>query len=132
MERKSPFDYLTPLSKNLYSIHTILSILESACLSRIERWWTYEFCFDRHFRQFHEDQEEHLKKDFILGLLDPNTEQDDEIRVPSFYLSKRFSGRRCRWQNGKIRSKTLHKWRYLRYNERKTNDRGQSSSFAFL
>uniref|UniRef100_A0A7S2DT72 MRH domain-containing protein n=1 Tax=Octactis speculum TaxID=3111310 RepID=A0A7S2DT72_9STRA len=36
--------------------HTALDFLEAlqgTCFSRHEGWWSYEFCYKRHFRQFH-------------------------------------------------------------------------------
>merc|ERR1719401_1251842 len=38
---------------NLSIRDTISRALKGKCQSRNEGWWTYEFCFDRHLRQYH-------------------------------------------------------------------------------
>eukprot|EP00210_Caulerpa_lentillifera_P007988 g7627.t1 len=63
---KSPFD--------------ILDTLGSSCLFRIEQYWSFEFCYKKRFRQFHEDKDERNKLDYTLGIFDPEIEQDKDIQ----------------------------------------------------
>ena len=50
-------------------------------MKRLERWWKYEFCFDRHVRQYHDDEEGHILDDYKLGTVDSTAKPDNEIRV---------------------------------------------------
>ncbi|XP_057538576.1 protein OS-9 homolog [Amaranthus tricolor] len=48
----------------------LLEVLEEQCLLRREGWWTYEFCFKKHLRQVHLEDEK-IAQEFVLGLYDP-------------------------------------------------------------
>ena len=41
--------------------------LKSSCMSYIEGWWTYEFCFAKHVRQFHVSPQGKLEAEYVLG-----------------------------------------------------------------
>jgi len=44
-----------------------LKSLKDTCIYRWEGWWTYEFCFGKHVRQFHQEQDGTIPAQFYLG-----------------------------------------------------------------
>jgi len=42
------------------------SLLET-CIYRWEGWWTYEFCYGKHVRQFHQEQDGSIPSQYLLG-----------------------------------------------------------------
>ena len=53
-------------------LHSYLTQLAGACFYRLEGWWTYEFCYLKHFRQYHQEKaktqsEVQITQDYTLG-----------------------------------------------------------------
>lgn len=49
----------------------IVKTLKGQCILKVEGWWTYEFCFEKHVQQFHAASEGTLGRrvsEFTLGL----------------------------------------------------------------
>jgi len=44
----------------------LLAPLEGSCLQRITGWWTYEYCYNKHIRQFHMEDSK-VVNEFYLG-----------------------------------------------------------------
>jgi len=44
-----------------------LKALRDTCIYRWEGWWTYEFCYGKHIRQFHQEQDGTIPAQFYLG-----------------------------------------------------------------
>ena len=40
--------------------------LMGTCFYRVEGWWTYEFCFQKHLKQFHQENNVNTAE-FLLG-----------------------------------------------------------------
>lgn len=51
----TPDQQQTKESEDSVDTQGLLSPLRSACLYKWEGWWTYEFCFGEHLRQFHQN-----------------------------------------------------------------------------
>ncbi|WOL17305.1 hypothetical protein Cni_G26096 [Canna indica] len=49
----------------------LIDILNERCFYRHEGWWTYEFCFQKHVKQLH-IEDERAVQEFVLGVFDPN------------------------------------------------------------
>ncbi|KAJ8634913.1 hypothetical protein MRB53_009180 [Persea americana] len=47
----------------------LMEVLTEQCLLRQEGWWSYEFCYKKHLRQFHVEDEK-VVQEFILGVYD--------------------------------------------------------------
>jgi len=63
------------------SIAVLLQPLNNACFYRHEGWWTYEFCFKKHVRQYHVEANAKVTVDYSLGSFDEyltNKTRDDE------------------------------------------------------
>eukprot|EP01111_Echinosteliopsis_oligospora_P010883 TRINITY_DN3466_c0_g1_i1.p1 TRINITY_DN3466_c0_g1~~TRINITY_DN3466_c0_g1_i1.p1 ORF type:complete len:161 (-),score=23.74 TRINITY_DN3466_c0_g1_i1:379-831(-) len=41
--------------------------LSSHCVLRLAGWWTYEFCYGKHMKQFHQDKHETTEQSFFIG-----------------------------------------------------------------
>lgn len=55
--------------KKTPSLESLLEPLDGVCIFRLTGWWTYELCFGRHLRQFHEDAEKKVVTvSYFLGL----------------------------------------------------------------
>lgn len=48
----------------------LLEILKGPCFIRQEGWWSYEFCYQKKFRQLHLEEDK-VVQEFILGVYDP-------------------------------------------------------------
>lgn len=47
----------------------LLKPLQGTCTYRIQGWWTYEICFGKHIRQYHEEKDQPKPTmEFFLGL----------------------------------------------------------------
>ena len=74
-------------SQRLPHIGSVLSSLRGACFYRLEGWWTYEFCFMKSLRQYHQEKAKGAKRgeaaattqDYTLGAywLPPKTREDE-------------------------------------------------------
>ena len=63
------------------SIASLLQPLTNACFYRFEGWWTYEFCFKKHVRQYHVESNSKVSVDYSLGKFNEaltNKTRDDE------------------------------------------------------
>eukprot|EP01116_Phalansterium_solitarium_P001065 TRINITY_DN10864_c0_g1_i1.p1 TRINITY_DN10864_c0_g1~~TRINITY_DN10864_c0_g1_i1.p1 ORF type:complete len:415 (-),score=136.73 TRINITY_DN10864_c0_g1_i1:77-1321(-) len=51
------------------SFDDLLEPLSNSCLYRLAGWWTYEFCFGRHLRQYHQEFDKPVREgeEFFLG-----------------------------------------------------------------
>eukprot|EP00238_Polyblepharides_amylifera_P005546 CAMPEP_0196583650 /NCGR_PEP_ID=MMETSP1081-20130531/44206_1 /TAXON_ID=36882 /ORGANISM="Pyramimonas amylifera, Strain CCMP720" /LENGTH=430 /DNA_ID=CAMNT_0041904599 /DNA_START=120 /DNA_END=1412 /DNA_ORIENTATION=+ len=56
-------------SKRATSPQESLRALGSTCFFRVEGWWTYELCIDKHVRQFHQEKDS-VVSEFFLGHFD--------------------------------------------------------------
>ena len=66
---------------NAPSIASLLQPLTNACFYRFEGWWTYEFCFKKHVRQYHVESNAKVSVDYSLGKFNEaltNKTRDDE------------------------------------------------------
>ncbi|XP_010250303.1 PREDICTED: protein OS-9 homolog isoform X1 [Nelumbo nucifera] len=54
---------------NLKTPDELLELLKEGCFIRQEGWWSYEFCYQKHLRQFHLEEDK-VVQEFILGLYD--------------------------------------------------------------
>ena len=43
------------------------------CFYRLEDWWTYELCYQKHVRQFHREKDV-LTSEYLLGLYEAETD----------------------------------------------------------
>ncbi|WOK92630.1 hypothetical protein Cni_G01321 [Canna indica] len=51
----------------------LIKVLKDQCFYKREGWWVYEFCFQKHVKQLHlEDDSNTVVQEFVLGLFDPN------------------------------------------------------------
>lgn len=74
-----------------------LEMLDTMCIFRQEGWWTYELCYGKHVRQFHqEDGRPDLE--FLLGKFDEEMAPDNEVKVDtssgnknSRYISQHYN-----------------------------------------
>lgn len=48
---------------------TLTITFSDFCIYRLQGWWNYEFCFNRHIRQFHANQLNIVEDQFFLGHL---------------------------------------------------------------
>jgi len=66
--------------------------LQETCIYRWEGWWTYEFCYGKHVRQFHQEQDGSVPAQFLLG-----QDLGTTSGVPSsdFYSEEYESGSIC-------------------------------------
>ncbi|PHT42448.1 Protein OS-9 -like protein [Capsicum baccatum] len=47
----------------------VLEVLKDRCLTRLEGWWSYEFCYENKLRQVHLEDEKPVQE-FVLGYYD--------------------------------------------------------------
>uniref|UniRef100_A0A6B2L9W3 MRH domain-containing protein n=1 Tax=Arcella intermedia TaxID=1963864 RepID=A0A6B2L9W3_9EUKA len=69
-----------------------LEDLQDRCLYRLEGWWTYEFCYGKHVRQFHQDKDGTIVASFNLGL---KTDASKGVAGEDFYYEKFSKGTVC-------------------------------------
>eukprot|EP00218_Dolichomastix_sp_CCMP3274_P013920 CAMPEP_0170149818 /NCGR_PEP_ID=MMETSP0033_2-20121228/44262_1 /TAXON_ID=195969 /ORGANISM="Dolichomastix tenuilepis, Strain CCMP3274" /LENGTH=239 /DNA_ID=CAMNT_0010386803 /DNA_START=8 /DNA_END=724 /DNA_ORIENTATION=- len=48
------------------SASELLEALGTTCFYRVEGWWTYELCYKKHVRQFHQEQDK-VVSEYVLG-----------------------------------------------------------------
>jgi len=51
-----------------------LKHMGSTCIYRLTGWWTYEFCHNKHVREFHREKDGSESQIFMLGQYQENTE----------------------------------------------------------
>jgi len=59
----------TEEEKPLPKIRDFLEPLGQSCLYRLAGWWTYEFCYGKHIRQYHQEKDAPIRPqdEFFLG-----------------------------------------------------------------
>lgn len=55
---------------------SVLTPLSARCFYRLEDWWTYELCYQKHVRQFHREKDV-LTAEYLLGVYDPDSADTD-------------------------------------------------------
>ncbi|CAL9073882.1 protein OS-9 homolog [Musa acuminata AAA Group] len=65
----------------------LIEILNDKCFYRHEGWWTYEFCFRKHVKQLHVEDEK-VVQEFILGMFDPDATADFNQNQSDFSIVK--------------------------------------------
>eukprot|EP00884_Botryococcus_braunii_P001004 jgi/Botrbrau1/10904/Bobra.0025s0077.1 len=65
----------------------LLKVLEGQCFYRVEDWWTYELCINKHVRQFHKEQDR-LMSEYKLGLYNDEKSDLNKIRTDRSPLSE--------------------------------------------
>ncbi|KAK9814659.1 hypothetical protein WJX72_009344 [[Myrmecia] bisecta] len=57
-----------------------LDALAGLCFYRIEDWWTYEYCYKKHVRQFHKDKDV-VESEYSLGTFDADQSDANTVQV---------------------------------------------------
>lgn len=57
----------------------MLSTLSARCFYRLEDWWTYELCYEKHVRQFHREKEV-LSSEYSLGVYEGEPAETDTMQ----------------------------------------------------
>jgi hypothetical protein len=52
----------------------LLSPLQGRCFRKVDGWWTYELCYEKHLRQFHKEKDGRLTE-YMLGVYDGGINQ---------------------------------------------------------
>ncbi|KAK8515524.1 hypothetical protein V6N12_075565 [Hibiscus sabdariffa] len=52
----------------------LLEVLKNQCFIRQEGWWSYEFCYQKHLRQLHLEEDK-VVQEFVLGVCDEEASQ---------------------------------------------------------
>lgn len=50
------------------------------CFYRVEDWWTYELCYQKHVRQFHREKDV-LTAEYMLGVYHQDSAETDTLQV---------------------------------------------------
>lgn len=50
------------------------------CFYRLEDWWTYELCYEKHVRQFHREKEV-LSSEYSLGVYEGGPAETDTVQA---------------------------------------------------
>eukprot|EP00494_Astrolonche_serrata_P026337 UN26598 len=64
-KHKKNNDDTTIADRNETDINSYLTGLKNNCYKTVNGWWTYEFCFDKQLRQYHEEK----TKDELTGVM---------------------------------------------------------------
>eukprot|EP00743_Colponemidia_sp_Colp-15_P003944 GILK01004254.1.p1 GENE.GILK01004254.1~~GILK01004254.1.p1 ORF type:complete len:382 (-),score=51.63 GILK01004254.1:129-1274(-) len=75
------------------SVEQILAVLADKCLYRKESWWTFEFCYGRHIKQFHQEKQgEQIVQtsEFMLGYYN-QAANEELVRAKNTIISKEFT-----------------------------------------
>ena len=80
-------------------------MLEGKCFYRQQGWWTFEFCFKSHVRQFHMDTNtEKITEEFMLGYYNASNSYEASRGLASipaeFSLKRRFMFRYSKFEDG--------------------------------
>mmetsp|Transcript_12543 Transcript_12543/g.21406 ORF Transcript_12543/g.21406 Transcript_12543/m.21406 type:complete len:437 (-) Transcript_12543:59-1369(-) len=59
----------------LQQADSLLQHNEGKCFYRLEGWWTFEYCFNRHIKQIHFGEKTSPRIEIVVGLLDTAKEQ---------------------------------------------------------
>jgi len=76
------------------SVKELMAPLSSACSYRLSGWWTYEFCYGKHLRQFHQEKDMPLRPqdEFYLGRQDGS---EEGTQHPEYYSEIYSEGSTC-------------------------------------
>lgn len=80
-------DHKNENPEKVESISEILSPLKDNCLIFGQGWWTYEFCYNKHVRQFHLGPK-NIEADYILGVAQEENQVSETLHklyYPVFY-----------------------------------------------
>ena len=55
---------------------------DARCFYRLEDWWTYELCYQKHVRQFHREKDV-LTSEYLLGVYHQDSADADTLQVAS-------------------------------------------------
>jgi len=101
---KHPLLAPTVQSKGVNKVMDYLAGLAGSCFYRVEGWWTYEFCYQKHFKQFHQENNVNTAE-FMLGLYASENGQGDgskDIKVDdsskqevAYYRQQYTLGTKC-------------------------------------
>jgi hypothetical protein len=69
-----------------------LESMQEKCIYRWEGWWTYEFCYGKHIRQFHQEQDGSIPAQFFLG---QETGTTSGVPGPDYYSIEYEAGSTC-------------------------------------
>lgn len=58
----------------------VLNALSARCFYRLEDWWTYELCHQKHVRQFHREKDV-LTSEYLLGLYEAESAETDTVKA---------------------------------------------------
>jgi len=66
-------------------VEEVLEPLKRNCLVRNSGWWSYEFCYGEHVRQYHEDEKGKLGVEYFLGYANNNESKKYNDFVSLYY-----------------------------------------------
>eukprot|EP01091_Cochliopodium_minus_P016261 TRINITY_DN6042_c0_g1_i1.p1 TRINITY_DN6042_c0_g1~~TRINITY_DN6042_c0_g1_i1.p1 ORF type:complete len:227 (-),score=43.39 TRINITY_DN6042_c0_g1_i1:80-760(-) len=79
-------------------LEPFLKFLTTNCLIRMDGWWNYEFCFNKHIIQFHMEKDK-IEKQIILGKYD-QSKSNLEVKVDDKFVSQLYyNGTACDIEN---------------------------------
>jgi hypothetical protein len=84
--------------------------LEGKCIIANAGWWSYEVCYGKEVRQYHEEQDGTRPSDWSMGVFVPDDKKKaDEIEVVSadtgaHEIAQHFAGGQHCDENGELRS----------------------------
>jgi hypothetical protein len=80
-------------SSSLTVIRTLITSISLKHINQVESWWTYEFCYGKHIRQFHQEKDKPVRPqdEFYIGYATADTlASQGELREG--YYAQSFSG----------------------------------------
>ena len=72
-------------SYELGMTQTICCNLGARCFYRLEDWWTYELCYQKHVRQFHREKDV-LTAEYLLGVFKGDLNDGDTLPVSGWCM----------------------------------------------
>jgi len=110
-------DSSTTTHKDIQTPAELLKPLEGSCLYRLEGWWTYEFCYGKHLRQFHQEKDKPIRPqdEYFMGF---NNELIAAETKDNYYAAQYDGGTVCDI-NGQQRRSEI---RFVCNNERPTSN----------
>eukprot|EP00027_Filamoeba_sp_ATCC50430_P007998 CAMPEP_0168548054 /NCGR_PEP_ID=MMETSP0413-20121227/4360_1 /TAXON_ID=136452 /ORGANISM="Filamoeba nolandi, Strain NC-AS-23-1" /LENGTH=277 /DNA_ID=CAMNT_0008578339 /DNA_START=156 /DNA_END=989 /DNA_ORIENTATION=+ len=85
-------------------VRTLLAPLGTSCMYRLAGWWSYEFCYGKHIRQYHQEKDLPVRPqdEFFLGKFKEvqdgvkiNAQVEDEDHSKKYfknYFSEKYTG----------------------------------------
>ncbi|ETP19306.1 hypothetical protein F441_06684 [Phytophthora nicotianae CJ01A1] len=77
--------------------------LEGRCLFAAAGWWTYEVCYEKEVRQFHQEPDRSRPSDWSMGVYVPDTQDTDTGYASTDVVQYYAGGQHCD-ENGELRS----------------------------